>query len=294
MGNFMKQKKLVVDYNKTDTCELILSSAPILASEKARFQVHQYSLSPHDAPMHVPLQHVIVTYNDSEPLFLKRDLAGISKDEEVKYGDIMVSPAQVEHGAHWDRPVDLTFLLFDPKKISQFAWEYVDPDEVELLPCFAQSDPVLSNVSQALLSQLGNQAYIDSAGGFLAHHLLQNYCCGSIKLDLKKTALTKYQLSQAKEYIFHHIDQPIHLADLANLLSMSDFYFSRSFKDSTGLNFSQFLIQQRLQKAVDLLANTDFNLKTVSELSGFSTQSHFSDTFQRYFKISPSQYRKKL
>jgi AraC family transcriptional regulator len=290
----MKQKKLVVDYNKKNACKLILPSAPVLASEKARFQVHQYSLSPYEAPTHVPAQHVIVTYSAREPLFLKRELAGVSRDEYVKSGDIMVSPAQVEHGAHWDRSVELTFLLFDPKQISQSAWEYIDPDNVELLPHFAKSDPVISNISQALVSQLDNQTYIDSAGVFLASHLLQNYCCGTARLDPKNTALTKYQLCQVKEYIDHHINQAIHLADLAKLLSMSDFYFSRSFKESTGLNFSHFLIQQRLQKAVGLLANNSLSLKIISELCGFGTQSHFSDTFHRHLKICPSIYRKKL
>jgi AraC family transcriptional regulator len=290
----MADNSLVIDYNKKNACDLIFPASPTAASESAKnFQFHSYELSPHHAPAHVPVQHVIVTYRGS-PFSLKRELGGILRDEDVKNGDMMISPAHVEHSADWDQPVKLNFLLFDPNQLAQAAYEYIDPDRVEVLPRPTCSDPLLTQVSDALLSRVHDQAYIDAAGIFLSEHILKHYCSFRHQLKSVDHPLSAIELKLIIEYVEANISQKTVVSELAKLVGVSNFHFIRAFKKSMNITPLQYLISRRVERATSLLVQTNFDLKTISEMSGFPTQSNFSSTFYRFKKLKPSDYRKNV
>ncbi len=288
-------KPLVVDYRQANASKLIFPSNPILTSEKSEdFQVHQYQLSPHEAPKHTPVQDVIVAYNESTPLLLRRELGGTFRDELSKKNHIMVSPAQISHSACWDRMISLTFLLFDPKYIPRIAHEYIDPDHVELLPHRSRPDPVIHRIIKALMLNPQDKLHLESAGLSLAIHMLQNFCSGSYRLKGSDHALSPNQLRQVMNYIESDITQRPSILDLANLLNMSQFHFARLFKKSTGLCPGQYLLEYSVKEAAVLLANTKLDLRLIADLTGFSSYKHFSFIFRQHFLVTPAQYRKML
>jgi AraC family transcriptional regulator len=286
---------LMVDYGQKNASKLILPSNPILASEKSGgFQVYQYHLAPHEAPKHLPVQDVIVAYSESTLLLLRRELGGTFKDELSKNGHIMVSPANISHSACWDRIISLTFLLFEPLYISRIAHEYIDPDHVELLPHRSRPDPVIHRIIKALMLNSQDKLYLESAGLSLAMHLLQNYCAGRHLVKGSNQALTGNQLRRVIDYIESDSTQRPSLLELANLLNMSQFYFARLFKESTGFCPGQYLIEHRVKEAAVLLANTKLDLKLIADRTGFSSYKHFSNIFRQHFLVTPAQYRKML
>jgi AraC family transcriptional regulator len=291
----MADQSLIIDYNKKNACKLILPSPPVLASEPTKnFQFHRYELSPHHAPAHTPVQHVIVTYSGSQPFSLKRELGGTTKDEYVKTDDIMVSPAHIEHSADWDLPVELNFLLFDPKQIAQAAYEFIDPDLVEVLPHRTIPDPLIAQVSKNLLARIDDQAYIDAAGFFLSEHILKYYCSRRHQLKQINHPLSPIELKKIIDYVETNIGKKTIISELANLVGMSHCHFGRAFKQSIGTTPLQYLITRRVEAATYLLAQTDLDIKTIAEMSGFPSQSNFSATFHRFTKTRPTDYRKNL
>jgi AraC family transcriptional regulator len=288
-------KPLMVDYRQENASKLIFPSNPILTSEKSGdFQVHQYQLSPHEAPKHTPVQDVIVAYNESKPLLLRRELGGTFRDELSKKNHIMVSPAKISHSACWDRMISLTFLLFDPKYIPRIAHEYIDPDHVELLPCFSRPDLVIHRIIQTLLFNLQDKLQMELAGLSLATYLLQNYCASSHRLKGNDHALSPNELGQVIDYIESDIAQRPSILELANLLNMSQYHFARLFKKSTGLCPGQYLLEYSLKEAAVLLVNTKLDLRRVADLTGFSSYQHFSSVFSKHFLVTPARYRKML
>jgi AraC family transcriptional regulator len=236
IGVTMSDQAFTVDYNKKNACKLIFPSAPVLVSEPAKnFQFHHYELPPHHAPAHAPIQHVIVTYSGSQSFALKRELGGITKDERVESGDVMVSPAHIEHSADWDIPVELNFLLFDPKQIAEAAYEFIDPDRVEVLPHRTSSDPLISQISNALLTKVDDQAYIDAAGLFLSEHILKHYCSRKHQLKEINHPLSPIELKRIIDYVETNIGKKTIISDLANLVGMSHCHFGRAFKNPLAL-----------------------------------------------------------
>ena len=83
------------------------------------------------------------------------------------------------------------------------------------------------------------------------------------------------------DYIDTHLAQDIKLADLAQLLSMSQYHFSRLFKQSLGVSPYQYLLQQRVERAKHLLPHTDRLITTIALDCGFNSHSHLSKQFRQ-------------
>jgi AraC-like DNA-binding protein len=79
---------------------------------------------------------------------------------------------------------------------------------------------------------------------------------------------------------------------LAEQCGLSVNYFSRAFKECTGLPPHQWLIRRRIEVARALLSNPDISLAEVALICGFADQSHFTRVFSRVMGISPGAWRR--
>lgn len=93
-----------------------------------------------------------------------------------------------------------------------------------------------------------------------------------------------------KKYIKEHYAD-VTLEDLTNQVHMNPQYISRFFKKVTGQNFSDYLIEVRMQKAAQLLQDIQYKTYEVSDLVGYSNSVNFTRTFKRYYGMSPREYR---
>ncbi len=103
--------------------------------------------------------------------------------------------------------------------------------------------------------------------------------------------LPAYKLRQALEFIKVHIDQPIHLHQVAAAVALSPFHFHREFKRSTGMTPHQYIVQMRVERAKSLLAESDLPLADMAAQLGFADQSHFTAAFRRRTSMTPRSYR---
>lgn len=86
----------------------------------------------------------------------------------------------------------------------------------------------------------------------------------------------------------------ITLEDMADRNNISYYYLSRSFKENIGENYTDFLLKIRLNKAVDLLVNTNKKITEISHESGFTNIKSFNNSFKKAFDKSPSAFRKQF
>jgi AraC-like DNA-binding protein len=86
-------------------------------------------------------------------------------------------------------------------------------------------------------------------------------------------------------------DETFSLSSLAAEFKLTDAYVSEYFKEQTGENFSSYLERLRMDRACELLANTDAPILQVASLTGYGSDNTFRRAFKRRFGISPSEYR---
>lgn len=81
--------------------------------------------------------------------------------------------------------------------------------------------------------------------------------------------------------------------ELAQEVHLSPAHLQRLFKQETGVDISDFLREQRLTRAADLLTTTNMGMKEVAHRAGYGHHSSFVRAFGRRFGQAPSRYRLK-
>ncbi|MCR5459961.1 MAG: AraC family transcriptional regulator [Acetatifactor sp.] len=123
------------------------------------------------------------------------------------------------------------------------------------------------------------------------HHLQTNLLPKDPSLQ-QGNSRTIDKINSACRYIAENCDKDLTLDSVASQVGFSSCYFSRVFKQTIQCNFVEYLTQQRLKRAQNLLADSDSAITTIAMESGFKSISTFNRVFQKYKGCSPSEFKK--
>ncbi|MCC0035241.1 MAG: helix-turn-helix transcriptional regulator [Hoeflea sp.] len=84
----------------------------------------------------------------------------------------------------------------------------------------------------------------------------------------------------------------ISLSQLADIAGLSIPHFCRAFRQTTGLPPYPFVIQRRIDRSKEYLRHSDMSVTDIALACGFSSSSHFANTFRREAGLSPLAYRR--
>ena len=102
------------------------------------------------------------------------------------------------------------------------------------------------------------------------------------------------KMKKALEYIREHCVSDILRSEVADVIGCSSSHLSRMFTKITGSTFKEFLLKCKIEKAKEILQDTDIPVTEVAHQVGYSDPNYFTSTFRRLTGITPSQYRKKV
>jgi AraC family transcriptional regulator len=210
-----------------------------------------------------------------------------------------------------DRPGALSFIPAGVER-SGFYQEanlvysalWLDPARMGLGEAGGRTPPILINRSDhvvaALLSALQAElsAGIEVEAGYLEHlvaillHRLELLDGGGRSSRAGHGPIAKATLRRIQEHVDARLGQEITLAELARVAGMGQDSFARRFRATTGLAPYAYVIEQRMRRAEELLAEGDLDLARVACALGFSSQSHFTTTFRRQRGLTPLAYRR--
>jgi two-component system response regulator YesN len=94
-----------------------------------------------------------------------------------------------------------------------------------------------------------------------------------------------------KSFIKENIEAELELEKVANNFGLSVYYFSRTFKEVTGINFSEYVNKCRIDIAKELLSNGEMSVKEVCYKVGYNDPNYFSKVFKKYEGISPINFK---
>jgi AraC family transcriptional regulator len=293
---------LTIDWTKKDTSLSLFPSSSLLTSDKAGWEnialEHHLVRSVWETPNVQYAQHTIVIHLNSKTN-LERKLDGRLQDYNMSIGDIAIIPANINHYAVNKEECEGLFLGIDTQFFSKVACESINPDTIELVPSFIQSDPLIHHLGLALKSELetdyfGCRAYVESLTIALSAHLVKKYSSHPTTLKQYNNGLSRYSLKQALCYINDNLGAELKVAEIASELGMSPYYFSRLFRQSMGVSPHEYLTQCRLEAAKQMLKKSNLPIIEIAAEVGFNSQSHFITLFKKHFGITPLQYRKEF
>lgn len=116
--------------------------------------------------------------------------------------------------------------------------------------------------------------------------------CLALEAETPKPVTGESQtIRMVKEYIEMHYEEKLSLESVADQVFLSPAYLSRLFKQETGQNFKEYLLEVRLEAAKRMLCEECFNISEVAELTGLGNSKYFSRVFREKTGRTPSEYR---
>lgn len=107
-----------------------------------------------------------------------------------------------------------------------------------------------------------------------------------------KSPKLKELIQIAVNYIHNNYERNISLEDISKYVFLSPSYFTRAFKEDVGVSPISYLLRVRIERAKELLMDTNLRISEIALSVGFSNQQRFNEIFKKYTKTTPLQYRK--
>ncbi len=111
--------------------------------------------------------------------------------------------------------------------------------------------------------------------------------------SLNPQTQNKYVNSILK-YINDNITNPLSLTDVCQSVHLSKEYVARVFKKEMGITVTDYIIQQKLDLAKNMLLSNEISLRNISEKVGYQDYNYFSRLFKKHYGISPLKMKKQL
>jgi AraC family transcriptional regulator len=289
----------VLDYGaQPEASRLVLPKSAQLSTDlrwrDVHFEIQQQPA--HDTGDHRHQMHILTMVTSSTPI--NQAIDGKSQQNLVGHNNAFILPAGAVHRCNWQRDIEFMFVGLDPHVFVQVAQELINPDRIELIPHFATlEDPLLQGIlltlKQEMISHgLNTPLFVDQLKTTLVMHLLRRYGVRKVQVATYSHGLPRQKLNQIVDYIEAHLAQNLELEDLATQVGMSQFYFSRLFKQSLGISPHQYVIQQRVEQAKRLIQQGQLSLVDIALDCGFANQAHLNRHFKRLTGVTPKEIAK--
>ncbi|MEO7674013.1 MAG: AraC family transcriptional regulator [Pyrinomonadaceae bacterium] len=210
-------------------------------------------------------------------------------------GNLCITPAGQAISAYWDKPLENMGFSFDPQFVTKTATENHFSPNFEFTEIFEKQDALIQNIGLTLLDEAesttpSGQLFTDSLIQTLTLHLLSNYSTAKTG-QIVNGGLSGYKLRRVKEFIVENLEEDLSLSELAAEAELSQFHFARAFRKTTGVTPQQYVMQQRIERAKQLLSKAELPIVEISLLTGFKNQSHFTTLFRKFTKLTPKTWR---
>jgi AraC family transcriptional regulator len=294
---------LTVDFIQEDNVLQILPRPALRSSANLGWNsiyVQQHQQPAWETPEYAHTRHMLLVHSPNQTVQAERWFDGRRQPEQLGgRNNIVIVPATIQHRANWNQGNPFSLLFLEPERLTQVAHEFITANRVELTPHHAMHDPLIDQIGRSLAAaiesnQLGSRLFADSLTMALSIHLLRNYSTWQQPLREYSGGLPQRKLQQSIAYINEHLAEDLSIAAIADELAMSQYYFSRLFKQSMGVSPYQYVMKQRIERAKYLLRTTPLSVEAIAQQVGFSNQNQLTVQFRKFTGTTPSGYRKNL
>ena len=264
------------------------------AGSRSDFQLRYISISKYEGDWH-SLPH---THQFTELFYVLHGEGVFYIENEkvpVKTDDLIIINPNVEHTEKTFPNNPMEYIVFG---VEGLAFSFTEQDQAYgrgySFYSYGSDKNQFINFAQLMMHE-----FQDKKPGFekVCHGLLEVLLVYiSRKQKLSVISESSFQLSKecaiAKRYIDTNYAQDITLDSLAEITHINKFYLAHSFTECIGQSPISYLTERRLAACKELLSSSNLTVTQIATSAGFSSQSYFSQIFNKKVGMSPRQYRK--
>lgn len=114
----------------------------------------------------------------------------------------------------------------------------------------------------------------------------------SVMPDTPGNSTSNERLTKTMEFLHAHFSEKLTLSEIAASIGLCPEECERFFKRMTGMTTFQYLLEYRIAKSREFLADPSLAIAEIAQNTGFSSQGYFTNCFKRIFGCTPNKYRK--
>jgi AraC family transcriptional regulator len=248
-----------------------------------------------------PAQHPNLMYLMGRPITVTRKVTGKPREKGlITTRQFTLTPPGV--AVQWEdsEPPELLQVYLHQSVYATAVRELCgcDVSEAEIISRFTFQDPMLEQLSLAIAAKLQDSSaedrlYVDAIAQLMAMHLVQHYSSRSRTARILNTmAIPSFKIRRLIDFIEVHLADDLSLEAISAEAGISPLYLPRAFKNAVGQSPHQYVLARRIERAKELLRNSDLPITNIALSSGFSSQGHLSQWFKRRVGVSPAIYRR--
>lgn len=238
------------------------------------------------------LQNMIVTNKKCNFYNQPRLSNAISSDNKIRQSRMKViqmisagdkERCQYELGEYFDDLQDMNYYLFKleiSKMVSQILDYYA---EYIITPDYEKVGDIIEFDITKEVNSIEN-----------LKSNLWDYLIEPLFKRISEPAENIAVISKIIEYLNDNIEEDINLEECARHFNYNANYLSRMFKKHFGKNYTDYVIEKKMERCKELLKTTDITVNELTERFGYSCPQNFIRVFKKYTLVTPGQYRKQM
>ena len=164
---------------------------------------------------------------------------------------------------------------------------YIEPDSP------SEIQEIFSKMSAAFGTGISSDEILLQSLVLRLVYLLEKYT-PSIRINHSPKRNNHAVIDETIKYINSNLTANLTLESIAHEAKFSPIYFHKLFKASVGKTLREYVEEQRIKKAIELLSSTDKTLSEIAYECGFSSQAYFNYSFKKAKKLTPREYARRL
>lgn len=251
----------------------------------------------HMAASTVTVRNHLHTYNELEIILSGSGINEYANlDVDINAGSVYIIPPFISHSINIKSDLEIVTISFNDRivkypavlnKIKSGA-NYCDFDKDKLIEIKEVIDRILylSQSSEIFANELSSSLLNTLLIEILSN--AKNYNPYDLDSDIPQ------KLKNAIRYINNNLSRNISLTEVADAVKLTPNHLSSIFKKHIGISYVDFVCEQRLEKAKNLMSDRDLSINRISRIVGFNSPAYFTDKFKKRFGLSPIKYRNEI
>lgn len=217
--------------------------------------------------------------------------------ERTAPGSLILIPPGTRDRLRWTGASDRIIVSLRQGSLAELAEQFGAAKMPVFQGAWTLSDAALQSLVMEMAAEARNgwplgSLYADLLSMGLRSRLLRSHTAEPLTAPFRKAGFSVPRLRKAMEYITAHLAEDLSLETVAAFVGVSASHFAHAFRSSTGQTPYQYLLDQRIARAKDLLRSTGWTVQTISAQSGFGSPVNFVRSFRQRTGATPQAWRR--